>query len=152
MITKIQPAERLSLVSEYYFSRKLKEVAQMNAEGKDIISLAIGSPDMPPSEQTINRLCEVAHQPNAHGYQPTMGTPELREAMAGFYKRWYGVGLDAKTEILPLIASGMTSPQIADKLFLSLSTIKWHRKRLLEKFDSANTAELISKAKEKGFI
>ena len=101
----IQPAERLSLVQEYYFSRKLKEVAQMNAEGKDIISLAIGSPDMPPSEQTIEKLCEVAHQPNAHGYQPTQGTPELREAMAGFYKRWYGVELDAKSEILPLIGS-----------------------------------------------
>ena len=101
----IQPADRLSLVSEYYFSRKLKEVAQMNAEGKDIISLAIGSPDMPPSEQTINKLCEVAHNPNAHGYQPTGGTPELREAMAGFYKRWYNVDLDPKTEILPLIGS-----------------------------------------------
>ncbi len=101
----IQPAERLSLVSEYYFSRKLKEVAQLNAEGKDIISLAIGSPDMPPSEQTIEKLCEVARQPNAHGYQPTQGTPELREAMAGFYKRWYGVALDGKTEILPLIGS-----------------------------------------------
>ena len=95
----------MSLVQEYYFSRKLKEVAQMNAEGKDIISLAIGSPDMPPSEQTIEKLCEVAHQPNAHGYQPTMGTPELREAMSGFYKRWYNVDLDAKTEILPLIGS-----------------------------------------------
>ena len=57
----IQPAERLNLVSEYYFSRKLKEVAQLNAEGKDIISLAIGSPDMPPSPQTIEKLCEVAH-------------------------------------------------------------------------------------------
>ena len=101
----IQPAERLSLVQEYYFSRKLKEVAQMNAEGKDIISLAIGSPDMPPSEQTINKLCEVARQPNAHGYQPTQGTPELREAMSGFYKRWYNVDLDAKTEVLPLIGS-----------------------------------------------
>ena len=101
----IKPAERLSLVQEYYFSRKLKEVAQMNAEGKDIISLAIGSPDMPPSPQTIEKLCEVAHQPNAHGYQPTMGTPELREAMAGFYKRWYDVDLDPKTEILPLIGS-----------------------------------------------
>ena len=105
MISKIQPAERLSLVQEYYFSRKLKEVAQMNAEGKDIISLAIGSPDMPPSQQTIDKLCEVAHQPNAHGYQPTQGTPELREAMAGFYKRWYNVDLDAKSELLPLIGS-----------------------------------------------
>jgi aspartate/methionine/tyrosine aminotransferase len=101
----IQPAERLSLVQEYYFSRKLKEVAQLNAEGKDIISLAIGSPDMPPSEQTIEKLCEVARQPNAHGYQPTQGTPELREAMAAFYKRWYGVELDAKSELLPLIGS-----------------------------------------------
>ena len=101
----IQPAERLNLVSEYYFSRKLKEVAQLNAEGKDIISLAIGSPDMPPSEQTINKLCEVAHQPNAHGYQPTMGTPELRQAMAGFYKRFYNVDLDPAKEVLPLIGS-----------------------------------------------
>ena len=77
----------------------------MNAEGKDIISLAIGSPDMPPSKQTIERLCEVAHDPNAHGYQMTVGTPELREAMAGFYKRWYNVDLDGKTEVLPLIGS-----------------------------------------------
>ena len=101
----IQPADRLSLVQEYYFSRKLKEVAQLNAEGKDIISLAIGSPDMPPSKQTIDKLCEVANQPNAHGYQPTQGTPELREAMAQFYKRWYNVDIDAKTEVLPLIGS-----------------------------------------------
>ena len=101
----IEPAERLSLVSEYYFSRKLKEVAQLNAEGKDIISLAIGSPDMPPSSQTVDKLCEVASQSNAHGYQPTMGTPELREAMAEFYQRWYHVELDPKTEVLPLIGS-----------------------------------------------
>ena len=101
----IKPAERLSLVSEYYFSRKLKEVAQMNAEGKDIISLAIGSPDMPPSEKTIQTLCEVASRPDTHGYQPTMGTPELRKAMADFYKRWYGVELNHATEIQPLIGS-----------------------------------------------
>ena len=105
MSKTIQPAERLSLVQEYYFSRKLKEVAQMNAEGKDIISLAIGSPDMPPSEQTVERLCEVARQPSAHGYQPTMGTPELRGAMAAFYRRWYGVELNPATEVLPLIGS-----------------------------------------------
>ena len=60
---------------------------------------------MPPSEQTVNKLCEVARQPDAHGYQPTMGTPELRQAMAGFYKRWYDVDLDARTEVLPLIGS-----------------------------------------------
>lgn len=101
----IVPAERLSQVQEYYFSRKLKEVAQLNAEGRDIISLAIGSPDMPPSPATIEKLCEVAHQPNAHGYQPTMGTPELRNAMSAFYQRWYGVTLNPATEILPLIGS-----------------------------------------------
>ncbi len=102
---KIQPAERLSLVSEYYFSRKLKEVAKLNAEGKDIISLAIGSPDMPPSPETIDVLCENAKRPDVHGYQPTVGIPELRKAMAGFYKRWYGVELDPATEIQPLIGS-----------------------------------------------
>lgn len=101
----IQPAERLSLVQEYYFSRKLKEVAQMNAEGKDVISLAIGSPDMPPSKKTIDTLCSVANDPNAHGYQITMGTPELREAMSGFYKRWFNVELDPAREVLPLIGS-----------------------------------------------
>ena len=101
----IQAADRLSLVQEYYFSRKLKEVAQLNAAGRDIISLAIGSPDMPPSEQTIEKLCEVAHDPNAHGYQMTVGIPELRHAMAGFYKRWYGVDIDGNTEVLPLIGS-----------------------------------------------
>ncbi len=101
----IAPAERVSAVQEYYFSRKLKEVARLNAEGKDIVSLAIGSPDMPPSPQTIDKLCEVARRPDAHGYQPTMGTPELRNAMAGFYKRWYGVDIDPLTEVQPLIGS-----------------------------------------------
>jgi len=104
-MNNIQPAERVSVIQEYYFSRKLKEVAQLNAEGKDIISLAIGSPDMPPSQQTVKKLCEVANDPNAHGYQPTMGIPELREAMADFYHQWYGVTLDPKTEIQPLIGS-----------------------------------------------
>lgn len=101
----IRPAERLSAVSEYYFSRKGKEVARLNAQGMDIISLAIGSPDMPPSPQTIETLCEQARRPDAHGYQPTAGIPELRRAMAGFYERWYGVSLDPDTEIQPLIGS-----------------------------------------------
>ena len=103
--TNILPADRLSSVSEYYFSRKLKEVAKLNNEGKDIISLAIGSPDMPPSKATIEKLQEVAQMDNAHGYQPTIGIPELRNAMAGFYKRWYDVTLDADSEIQPLIGS-----------------------------------------------
>ncbi len=101
----VQPAERVHSVQEYYFSRKLKEVAQLNAEGKDIISLAIGSPDMPPSEQTIERLCQVARDPKAHGYQPTAGLPELRQAMAGFYRRVYDVDVDWATEVQPIIGS-----------------------------------------------
>ncbi len=100
-----KPADRIGTVSEYYFSRKLKEVAKLNAEGKDIISLAIGSPDMPPSKETIDTLCENAKKPDAHGYQPTIGIPELRQAMARFYKRWYNVELDPSTEIQPLIGS-----------------------------------------------
>ena len=101
----ITPAQRIASVPEYYFSRKLKEVAQMNAEGKDIISLAIGSPDLPPSAQTIETLCREAQHPNAHGYQPTSGTPELKRAMAGYYQRRYGVTLNPLTEIQPLIGS-----------------------------------------------
>lgn len=101
----VKPADRLATVNEYYFSRKGKEVARLNAEGKDIISLAIGSPDMPPSKETIDVLCEQARRPDTHGYQPTVGTKELREAMSRFYHRWYGVELDANTEIQPLIGS-----------------------------------------------
>ncbi len=100
-----KPADRLANVQEYYFSRKLKEVAKLNAEGKDIISLAIGSPDMPPSEHTIDVLCQEARKANSHGYQPTIGIPELRQAMAAFYKRWYGVELDPASEVQPLIGS-----------------------------------------------
>ena len=101
----IQPAERLNTINEYYFSRKLKEVAALNAQGKDIISLAIGSPDMPPSEDTIDTLCREARKPDAHGYQPTTGIPQLRQAMANFYQRWYNVELNPNTEIQPLIGS-----------------------------------------------
>ncbi len=101
----IRPANRISNVSEYYFSKKLKEVAKMNAEGNDVISLAIGSPDMPPSESAIEVLCDNARRPDTHGYQPTIGIPELRQAMSDFYKRWYGVELDPASEIQPLIGS-----------------------------------------------
>ena len=99
------PATRLQSVQEYYFSRKGKEVARMNAEGRDIISLAIGSPDMPPSPNTVEVLCREAHKAEAHGYQPPVGIPELRKAMADFYRRWYGVELNPDTEIQPLIGS-----------------------------------------------
>ena len=102
---QFKPADRLAGVSEYYFSRKLKEVAEMNAEGMDVISLGIGSPDMPPSEETIRTLCQAANNPDGHGYMPYVGIPELRQAFADWYRRWYGVSLDPKTEIQPLIGS-----------------------------------------------
>lgn len=101
----IKCADRVSTVQEYYFSKKLKEVAQMNAEGKNIISLGIGSPDMPPSETTIKTLFNNAVKNDVHGYQPYTGIPELRTAFANFYKRWYGVTLNPVNEIQPLIGS-----------------------------------------------
>jgi len=102
---KIVPAERLNTVSEYYFSKKLREVAEMNAAGKNVISLGVGSPDLPPSEETITTLGVTAKDPNAHGYQVHVGIPELRKAFAGFYKRWYNIDLDPAKEIQPLIGS-----------------------------------------------
>ena len=101
----ITPANRVGSVQEYYFSRKLKEVAEMNAAGKNVINLGVGSPDLPPSQQTIETLCEHARQPNEHGYQPYIGIPELRKGFADWYKKWYDVDLDPKTEIQPLIGS-----------------------------------------------
>lgn len=101
----IIPADRLNTVEEYYFSRKLKEVAEMNAAGKNVISLGIGSPDQPPSEETIAALNESAKQSNAHGYQTHVGIPELRNTFADWYKRWYNVTLDPNKEIQPLIGS-----------------------------------------------
>lgn len=102
---KICPASRISQIQEYYFSRKLQEVSVLKATGHDVISLAIGSPDLPPSPATVQRLCQVAQESTSHGYQPTKGTPELLEAIAKFYNRWYGVTLDSSSEVLPLIGS-----------------------------------------------
>lgn len=104
-ISEIKPADRLTSVSEYYFSKKLKEVARMNAEGKDVISLGIGSPDMPPSQKTIDALCRAANDPNGHGYQLHIGIPELRQGFARWYSQWYGVELDPNSEVQPLIGS-----------------------------------------------
>ena len=101
----IVPARRVGSVQEYYFSRKLKEVAEMNAAGKNVINLGVGSPDLPPSDDTIEALCQHARRADEHGYQPYVGIPELRQGFAGWYKRWYGVELDLRTEIQPLIGS-----------------------------------------------
>ncbi len=101
----IKPANRLNSVSEYYFSKKLREVAELNAQGKNIISLGIGSPDLPPSHNTINALITEAQKPDVHSYQSYVGIPELRGAFARWYSQWYGVELNPQNEIQPLIGS-----------------------------------------------
>jgi aspartate/methionine/tyrosine aminotransferase len=95
----------MEAISEYYFSRKLKEIAEMNAAGASIINLGVGSPDLPPGAETIGALCTAATASDAHGYQSYAGIPELRQAFARWYARWYGVTLDPGSEILPLAGS-----------------------------------------------
>ena len=106
----IQPAKRTESVQEYYFSRKLKEIAQMNATRKEageelVINLGIGSPDGMPPMPAIVALVESAAQPGNHAYQSYVGLPEFRAAFASWYKRWYGVDLDPASEIQPLVGS-----------------------------------------------
>ncbi len=101
----IATASRLASINEYYFSKKLKEIAALNAAGKNIISLGIGSPDLPPSVKTINALIETAQKPTSHAYQSYVGIPALRDAFAGFYQKNYGVELNPTSEILPLLGS-----------------------------------------------
>ena len=102
---EIVPANRIGNVQEYYFSVKLKEIAQMNAQGADVINLGIGSPDLPPSKEVTDTLAEAAADPKGHGYQPYVGIPQLREAFAQWYMRWYNVDLNPANEVLPLIGS-----------------------------------------------
>lgn len=102
---EVRTAKRLETVGEYYFSRKLKEVADMNARGLDVVSLAIGSPDMPPSDGTVESLCRYISDKSSHGYQPSAGIPQLRKAMADYYMRTYGVKIDPSCEVQPLIGS-----------------------------------------------
>lgn len=101
----INVAERLHSVEEYYFSRKLKEVNQLIANGKPIISLGIGSPDLQPPTEVIDALTKALLSPNAHKYQSYQGLPELREGISSFYKNNYQVELNPNTEVLPLMGS-----------------------------------------------
>ncbi|MEO8583395.1 MAG: aminotransferase class I/II-fold pyridoxal phosphate-dependent enzyme [Flavitalea sp.] len=101
----MQTAKRLEGIGEYYFSQKLREIAQLNAAGKDIINLGIGSPDLPPHPDVIRVLAEESAKPNVHAYQAYKGVPALRNAFSNWYKKWYDVHLDPETEILPLIGS-----------------------------------------------
>jgi aspartate/methionine/tyrosine aminotransferase len=98
-------AHRLNGTGEYYFSKKLREIDQLNRGGKQIISLGIGSPDQPPHPDVIKVLNEESVKPNVHGYQSYRGSPVLRKAMAAWYRQWYGVELDADREVLPLAGS-----------------------------------------------
>jgi LL-diaminopimelate aminotransferase len=98
-------ADRLEGIGEYYFSQKLREIDMLNKAGKQVINLGIGSPDLPPHPSVIETLHEQSLKPNQHAYQNYKGSPILRQAISKWYDKWYGVQLDADTEILPLIGS-----------------------------------------------
>ncbi len=101
----ITTSKRLDGIGEYYFSQKLREIEELNKQGKNIISLGIGSPDLPPHPDVIKVLQEESAKPNTHAYQPYKGSPVLRNAISSWYKTWYSVDLNPDTEILPLIGS-----------------------------------------------
>ena len=101
----IKPARRIAEVKEYYFSRKLREIAQLNAAGADIVSLGVGGPDRPPHTDVVKTLCDEAAKCDAHGYQPYTGLKELRRAFTDWYGKCYGVELAPCSEVLPLIGS-----------------------------------------------
>jgi LL-diaminopimelate aminotransferase len=98
-------SKRLNGIGEYYFSQKLREIEVLNKDGKNIINLGIGSPDMPPHPDVIKILQEEAAKPNVHAYQSYKGSPVLRKAISDWYKTWYAVDLNPDTEVLPLIGS-----------------------------------------------
>jgi LL-diaminopimelate aminotransferase len=101
----MQTARRLEGIGEYYFSQKLREIDELNRQGKNVINLGIGSPDLPPHPDVIRVLQEESAKPNVHAYQSYKGSPALRNAVAAWYRQWYGVDLNPDTEILPLIGS-----------------------------------------------
>ena len=101
----MQTAKRLDGIGEYYFSQKLREIDALNKEGKNIINLGIGSPDLPPHSEVIKVLQEESAKPTTHAYQSYKGSPVFRNAVSAWYKKWYSVDVDADSEILPLIGS-----------------------------------------------
>ncbi len=101
----IPAANRVTAISEYYLQKKLQEVAAMRSRGIDVVSLGIGGPDLPPSNDVINTLCQQAYKPDAHGYELTVGLTELRQEWANYYQRHYGVTLNPDSEIQPLTGS-----------------------------------------------
>lgn len=101
----IPKADRLNLVKEYYFVRKLEEIAKLNKDGKNVISFGIGSPDLAPSRETVQAIVSTAEKENTHGYQPYRGIPEFRQKIADWYKKTYKVDLNPNDEVLPLLGS-----------------------------------------------
>ncbi len=101
----IVTAKRLETVEEYYFSKKLREVRQLALDGKPIINMAIGSPDLAPPSEVIESITQAVLVDGAHKYQSYQGLPELREAIASFYQKQYGVAINPENEILPLMGS-----------------------------------------------
>ena len=101
----MKTSKRLDGIGEYYFSRKLREIEELNKAGKNVINLGIGSPDLPPHPDVIRVLQEESAKPNVHAYQSYKGSPVLRKAVASWYRKWYGVELDPESEVLPLIGS-----------------------------------------------
>src|ERR1700753_2318803 len=91
-------SQRLEGIGEYYFSQKLREIEELNKQGKNIINLGIGSPDLPPHPDVIRVLQEESARPNTHAYQSYKGSPVLRKAIAAWYKTWYDVELNPDTE------------------------------------------------------
>lgn len=104
-MNEIKPAKRVEEIKEYWFAGKMREVAKMNAEGLDVVSLGVGGPDRMPDTEVIDTLCDSARKPGNHSYQIASGLPELRAAMSRWYKRHYGVELNPDSEVLPLIGS-----------------------------------------------
>ena len=101
----VTTSKRLEGIGEYYFSQKLREIDELNKQGKNIINLGIGSPDLPPHPDVVKVLQDEAAKPNTHAYQNYKGSPILRKAIADWYAKWYGVSVNADTEVLPLIGS-----------------------------------------------
>ena len=129
---RIKAADRNN-IQEYYFSRKLKEMAKLSETGLPVINLGIGNPDQAPSDETISKLVETSKLKNVHGYQSYVGIPELRNSFANWYSKYFKVELNPENEILPLIGSKEGIAHLFEHLLLTkTSNIPDRQKRLIE--------------------
>ena len=131
----ILPASRMGQVEEYYFSRKLKEIASLRAEGKKVINLGIGSPDQAPDEEVIQTLIRESSKKEVHGYQSYLGLPELRQAFSMWYKKYFKVDLNPNTEILGVLGLlhnllNMTLKEMANTFSIQLQLSQQYRQKV----------------------